>query len=135
MAAVVGGLIRSILAGGGVAVPITMDETSKKAPTAFPYITISEGLDVTRYDSGAPSLNLRSELVQVDIWQKREGAQAEDSVLPLTVERLLNAAGPAQLTANGGFVYRLLVVGSRRLFDKEARIVHHALTVRATRRI
>lgn len=134
MAATLGGLVRSVLGAAGITLPVSMDETRDKAPDTFPYITVSDGVTRVRHPNGAPSVISRSELIQVDVWQKRDPT-AEDSTIPLAVERALNAAASAQLTNNGGTVYRMVVESSRRMFEKDTRIVHDALSVRVTRRI
>lgn len=136
MATTVPGLIRSIFSAGGITYPITADEPSSKRPggTTFPYITIADGISTSRLDTSAPGFIERAEIVQIDVWQKRTSA-AEDSTLPLTLERLLEAATLTALSGGAGTVYRLRVLGGRRMFEPDTRIVHHALNVVATRRI
>lgn len=129
------GAIKQILAAQPslAALVVTRDEAVQASETGvgFPYITVSEELSTVRDPASGRGVVFNREMDQVDIWQRQED---EDFGLKIRVERAFDAAGMFNLAPNG-VLYRLLVESSVRMYDQPRRIVHHALTVRATRGI
>lgn len=136
MAKTLADLVTSAL-GGLQGLKVYRDEPVDRQKTRFPYLVVREGIAESRDRAASREFDFRRELVQLDIWQRRDRG-AEDLSLKPSVIRLLQALNTQGLEGNAGDVYRFLVEGGvRRVtrLDQGNRLVHDALTVRVTRRV
>jgi len=134
MPTTLGGLIATKLAASLPAVPVTRDEPGTKSPSqGFPYITVHEDISTAPHPSEAPTERRFNEVVQVDIWQKRDPG-AESYSIKATVITTLEGLNTTQvLSGSNGVVYRLKLTGSTRMFESDTRIIHLALSFTAAR--
>lgn len=139
MSASLAGAIKAYLETQGLGIGFHRD----KAPTLqdgepypYPYGTINEGVSRTpsrqfnQYDDPEGHI---TELVDVHIWQAKkhaDGFLAEDSSLPDRTELALRGA---RLTTAPFQVDGVRVVGSVRVPDPDANVVHDAITVAVDR--
>lgn len=107
-------------------------------PAARPNVTISEALSITD-DGHGRDADAVTELVQVDLWQRLDGAEnysgrSTDPVESLTLaDALRNGLHGAQLSTAPTRAYGVVVDQMVRLVEDDTGIVHHALTVRIRR--
>lgn len=113
-------------------IPVSRDEPAGKTTGPMPYIVVLEGISVTR-DGGSGRDVLRlSELVQVDLFQNRDPAP-EDHTLMLLLADSLDRAAPRSLGGVGGALLRFRPESTYRRFDRTTRVVTESLTVRVIR--
>ncbi|HMM95401.1 hypothetical protein [Phycicoccus sp.] len=91
----------------------------------FPYVTIADGISVAAALSGdGGDLTMFERETQVDLWQK---AAEEDDELPGWLRGTLHRAVlPDGVT---GVKIKLRVRDIQRFYERDTRIVHHALTL------
>lgn len=143
MPATIGKVIANALAPALPGLTITRNEVPGAQPGTttvdYPYITIQEGISRVNNPRRAPTVMLKDELVQVDVWQSTKTSSgnlvADNPSIAITVEQTLNALGPQVLTGNGGFLFRFLVTNTVRLYDPSRRVLHEAITVRVYRKL
>jgi hypothetical protein len=136
MSATTGGALKAALEMAGTGIPWFRDVAPDRQPV--PYGTIQESLSLTTELSGderdpaAPLVG--GELVQVDLWQAwrdAAGRPVENYGLPGLVVRALRAADLPTPTRT----YGLTGIAVARLLERDANVVHHAITATVRRRL
>ena len=90
----------------------------------FPYVTIADAISTAPAISGdGGAFTVFEREVQVDLWQR---AADEDDELPGWLREVLHRA---VLTDVPGVRIRLRVRDIQRFYERDTRIVHHALTL------
>lgn len=97
------------------------DEHPEDPNVAWPYANVRDDVSRNPAVRGDQRTVAWTRLVQVDVWQR---AEAEDDGLLDTVLAALDGAEPP------GRDLLIQVDASQRLYEPEARIVHHAVTLR-----
>ena len=116
----IGGGIRALIVADGVVSGRAWADDAPDKPT-FPYVTIDSGISVgpdLEGDGGDVEYLVREE--QVNLWQKAD--DEDDDV----VRRLRAAVNGKRIP---GAATRLRVRDTVRLYERDTRIVHHALTL------
>lgn len=135
MAANTANAIKTLLEAQGLGVGVFRDRRAPNAP--LPYITIRE--DISTAPDGAwnayddPERHV-SELVQVDIWQRRQDPASDDMVESYTLpDAVMKALHGVKLPAAPKLVSGCQVVSRNRIVEFETNTVHTALTVQVRR--
>ena len=135
MAANTGNAIKAHLEAQALGVAVFRDRRAPNAP--LPYITVKEDIN-TAPDGGwnaydDPEGHV-TELVQVDIWQRKQNPTTEDMVESNTLsDAVMKALHGVHLATAPKLVAGVHVVGRNRLVEFETNIVHIALTVEVRR--
>lgn len=135
MSASTGAAIKSHLEGQGLGVAVFRDRRGDNAP--LPYITVKE--DISTVPDGLfnafddPEGHV-SELVQVDIWQRRKAPAGPDMSESYTLpDAVMKALHGVRLADAPKHVSGVQVVGRTRLIEFETNTIHTALTVQVRR--
>ena len=133
MPASLAGVLKAHLETLGLGVAVHRDRAPED--TEYPYITVREGISKTperafpAHDD--PEKHI-SELVQVDVWQAKKNAAGRVENLELG-DRVVAALHGVVLTDAPFPISDVTLVGSVRVPDPDANVVHEAITVRVKR--
>ena len=107
------------------------------AGTALPYVTVTEGLDLTPDALEDGGVGTAVETCQVDLWQHWKdqvtGSVAENGLLAPALIRGLHGKRTQQIGSST--VYTVRVISAPRLLEEENNVVHHPITVEINREI